>query len=77
MKLNVDKSKVMHFTRTNNRDKCYMEDTSGKWNRLSNSDTERDFGIMVSEDLSWEVQIENFFQESEQNIWYIKREILQ
>ena len=30
----------------------YMEYPSGKWNELSNSDTERDLGIMVSEDLS-------------------------
>ena len=35
----------MHFGRTNKRDKYYMEDSSGKWNELSNSDTERYLGI--------------------------------
>ena len=59
MELNVDKCKVIHFGRTNNRDKYYMEDTSGKWSELSNSVAERDLGIMVSEDLSWKVQIDN------------------
>ena len=58
-KLNVEKCKVIQFGRTNNRDKYYMEDTSGKWSELSNSVTERDLGIMVSEDLSWELQIDN------------------
>ena len=53
IKLYVDKCKVMYFGRTNNRDKYFTEDSSGKQNELSNSGTERDLGIMVSEDLSW------------------------
>ena len=48
----------MNFGRKNNRDKYYMEDCSGIWYELSNSDTERGSDIMASEDLSW-IQIEN------------------
>ena len=42
-----------------------MEFSYGKWNELSNSDTERDLGIMVPEDISWKVQIENFVKRTE------------
>ena len=59
MELNVDKCKVTHFGRTNNLDKYYMEDTWGKWSELIKSVADRDLGIMVSKDLSWEVQIDN------------------
>ena len=55
MELNVDKSKVTNFGRTNNRDKYYMEENT----LLIKSVAERDLGIMVSKDLSWEVQIDN------------------
>ena len=30
----VDKCKVIHFGRTNNRDKYYMEDSSSKWTNI-------------------------------------------
>ena len=40
MELNVDKCKVIHFGITNNRNKYYMENTSGKWSELSNIVTE-------------------------------------
>ena len=59
MKLNVEKCKKIHFGRTNNRDKYYMQNTSGEWSEWRNSVTERNLGIMVSVDFSWEVQIEN------------------
>ena len=36
-----------------------MEDTAGKWSELSNSNIERDLGIIISEDLSWDAQIDN------------------
>ena len=36
-----------------------MEDTSGKSSELSNSVGEIDLGVMVSENLSWEVKIDN------------------
>ena len=41
------------------RNHSFFSNLSGKSNELSNSNTERDLVIMVSEDLSWEVQIEN------------------
>ena len=41
-----------------------MEVITGKWSELTNSDVERDLGIMVSEDLSWKVQIDNIFKKA-------------
>ena len=43
-----------------------MEDSSGKWNELSNSNTKRDVCIMVSEDLSREVQIEKIVKKAKE-----------
>ena len=76
MMLNVDKCKVMYFGRTNNRDKYNMKDSYGKWNEMSNSDTERDryYGIIRSELGGADRKC---FQESEQNTWYAKKDILQ
>ena len=50
-----------------------MEDTSGKWSELSNSVTERDLVIMVSEDLSWEVQIDNVVKKANRTLGMLKR----
>ena len=36
-----------------------MEDTLGKWSELSNNNIEKYLGIIVSQDLSWEAQIDN------------------
>ena len=52
MKLKVCKWKVIHFGRTNNRDKYCMENSSSKLSELSNSVTESEVYIMVSKDLS-------------------------
>ena len=64
MKLNVDKCKVMHFGRTNNRDKYFMEDLSGKWN----------YGIRRSKLGDADRKC---CQESKRNTWYAKKDILQ
>ena len=58
MKLNLDKCKLIHFGKTNNREKYLMEDSLGKSSELSNSMAERYLDIMVSEDLKWKIQID-------------------
>ena len=50
---------VIHFERKNKQGNDYMEDTTGKQSELNNSDIETYLIIMVSEDLSWEAQIDN------------------
>ena len=73
MKINVEKCKIMHFGRTNKRDKYSMEDSSGTVNELSHSDTERNLGIMVSEDLSWWAHIENVVKKANIILGMLKR----
>ena len=62
----------MRLGKTNNRDNYYMEDSSGICNELSSSNTERDLGIMISEDLSWEVQIENVAKKAKRILGMLK-----
>ena len=50
-----------------------MEDSSVKWSELSNIMTERDLGIMVSEELSWEVQIDSIVKKANRIIGMLKR----
>ena len=50
-----------------------MEDTSGKWSDLGNSVIERDLGIMVSEDLSLLVEIDNVFKKTKRILGMLKR----
>ena len=50
-----------------------MEDTSDKWSELSNIETERDLGIMVSEDLNWELQIDNAVKKANRILDMLKR----
>ena len=44
-----------------------------KWSKLKNSATERDPGIMVSEGLSWEVQIDNVLKKANRILDMLKR----
>ena len=50
-----------------------MEDSSVKWSELSNIMTERDLGIMVSEELSWEVQIDSIVKKANRILGMLKR----
>ena len=57
MKLNIAKSKVVHFGKSNLKTKYQIQDECLKYKILETSESERDLGIIVSSNFKWKRQI--------------------
>ena len=53
MKVNVEKCKVMHFGKSNLKANNYMTDYAGNELNIEKTRLERDFGVIVANDLKW------------------------
>ena len=57
MKLNIAKSKVVHFGKSNLKTKYQIQDDCFKYKILEATESERDLGIIVSSYFNWKEQI--------------------
>ena len=53
MRLNSEKCKVLHFYRNNPKASYILRDKLGRIKEIGHSNTERDLGVMIAEDVKW------------------------
>jgi hypothetical protein len=72
LSFNTDKTHVMHFGRNNPQTKYYMTDTPDP-HPVSTSDVEKDLGVHVDRNLSFDIHIGNIVSKANSTIGLIKR----
>ena len=73
MKLNIAKSKVVHFGRTNLETNYRIQDENFKYKILETTESERDLGIIVSSNFNWKVQINSALKKANRVLEILKR----
>ena len=73
MKLNIAKSKVVHFGRTNLETNYRIQDENFKYKILETTESERDLGIIVSSNFDWKVQINSALNKANRVLGMLKR----
>ena len=58
MSFNYDKCKVMHFGKKNLKNIYEMSDKLGSIHKIEKTESERDLGMIITNNLKWSVQVD-------------------
>ena len=74
MKLNIPKSKVVHFGKSNLEINNQIQDECFKYKILETTESERDFGIIVSYNFNWKEHINSALSKAKGVLGMLKQE---
>ena len=73
MRLNLEKCKVLHFGRNNPKASYILGDKFGQIKEIGHSNTERDLGVMIAEDVKWKNQVNHVVNKANRMLRLLKR----
>ena len=73
MSLNYEKCKIMHFGKNNEKQDYFLKDREGNLHQVSNTESERDLGVIVSKNLKWHEHIQNIASKANRILGMLKR----
>ena len=73
MKLNIAKSKRVHFSKSNLETNYQIQDEGFKYKLLQTIESERDIGLFFSSNFNWKEQIDSALSKSNRVLRMLKR----